>query len=321
MKPKGKEMKGNESIGIAKDNKMIITKVIDAPKELVFDAFIDPKNIGEWWGPDGFKITTEKMDIRPGGLWVFVMHGPDGKDYNNKVRYLKIEKPSLLMYEHGDRGMPGYFETTINFEWEKSMTKVTLTAAMASKKELEEKIKSVNALEGGKQTLGRLSQHVEEKAKEREIIIVRDFDAPLDLLWDAWTKKEHIEKWFGPKDFDTTVEKQEFWEGGRAIYVMHGPDGKDYPSEGTYKEIIEKELIMSTDEFGEDFKKTTDINLPEGMVVAAFFESLGKKSRLTIRIIHPNAKEKKKHAEMGVIAGWNSSFEKLDELLVKLRKN
>jgi uncharacterized protein YndB with AHSA1/START domain len=77
------------------DREIVVTRVFDAPRELVFDAFTDPAHISNWWGPDGFTTTTHEMDVRPGGTWRFVMHGPDGVDYDNIIVYREITSPSV----------------------------------------------------------------------------------------------------------------------------------------------------------------------------------------------------------------------------------
>ena len=79
-------MSTRNSIDLDKDPRSIIgTRVFDAPRELVFSAFTDPEHLAQWWGPDGFTMTTSAFDFRPGGVWRFVMHGPDGRDYQNRA--------------------------------------------------------------------------------------------------------------------------------------------------------------------------------------------------------------------------------------------
>ena len=79
-------MAEESNVDLAQDPRSIIgTRVFDAPRELVFSAFTDPKHLAEWWGPNGFTTTTHAFDLRPGGKWRFVMHGPDGRDYQNLI--------------------------------------------------------------------------------------------------------------------------------------------------------------------------------------------------------------------------------------------
>ena len=88
------------------DREIVLSRLIDAPRELVFNAWTDPKHIGHWWGPRGFSVTTHEMDVRAGGTWRFIMHGPEGRDYPNKIIYLEVAKPEGLVYRHsGEEGM------------------------------------------------------------------------------------------------------------------------------------------------------------------------------------------------------------------------
>ena len=98
------------------DREIIVTRVYDAPRELVFDAFTDPKHISQWWGPNGAspRRLTRWM-CEPDGEWRYTMHGPDGVDYPNLMVYHEIKRPERLVYTHGAerRGEPEEFHVTI----------------------------------------------------------------------------------------------------------------------------------------------------------------------------------------------------------------
>ena len=94
-------MGAKNSIDLKSDPRSIIgSRVFDAPRDLVFAAFTDPKHLAAWSGPR-FSLTTHSFDFRPGGVWRFVMHGPDGRDYQNRVTYDEIVPPERLVYSHG----------------------------------------------------------------------------------------------------------------------------------------------------------------------------------------------------------------------------
>src|SRR5258706_7128695 len=82
-------------------------RVFDAPRELVWKVWTEPEHIGKWWGPNGFTTTTHKMEVKAGGVWRFVMHGPDGRDYQNKITFIEVVKPERLVYKHGGVGGEG----------------------------------------------------------------------------------------------------------------------------------------------------------------------------------------------------------------------
>lgn len=151
---------------------------------------------------------------------------------------------------------------------------------------------------------------------DREIVITRVFDAPRDLVWQAWTDPAHIAQWWGPKGFTTRVDEMDLRPGGQSRYVMVGPDGTEYPVKGVFRELVPLERIVATDEFGEGYDQITDIDLPQGMVTTILFEDLGNQTKLTLQILHPTAEERRKHEAMGVIAGWNSSLDCLADHLM-----
>ena len=84
-----------------KPNEIRLTRVYDAPVKAVWDAWTDPQQVAQWWGPRGFTITTHSKDLRPGGHWDYTMHGPDGTDFLNTTKYLEVEKYAKLVYDHG----------------------------------------------------------------------------------------------------------------------------------------------------------------------------------------------------------------------------
>lgn len=142
---------------------MIITRTYDAPRELVFKAWTDASHLVHWWGPSGFTLTTQSADIKPGGHWKFIMHGPDGKDYPNLIVYEEIVKPERLVYSHaGEEGEPAHFHTTVTFEAVGEQTHVTMRAAFPSAEALQYVIKEYHALQGGQQTLSRLVDYLKK---------------------------------------------------------------------------------------------------------------------------------------------------------------
>jgi uncharacterized protein YndB with AHSA1/START domain len=151
------------SIDLDHDPRMIIgSRVFDAPRELVWQVWTDPKHLAQWWGPDGFSTTTSAYDARPGGVWRFVMHGPDGRDYQNRITFDEVAKPERLVYHHGggDDVEPVQFRTTVLFEDLGGKTKLTWSAVFPSAAERERVIKEYGADKGLVQTLGRLAEHL-----------------------------------------------------------------------------------------------------------------------------------------------------------------
>src|SRR5271170_6970154 len=83
------------------DREIVISRVFDAPRELVWQAWTDPKQVVRWWGPNGFTTTIEVMDVRPGGVWKHVMLGPDGTNYPNESLFQEVVSPERIVFAHG----------------------------------------------------------------------------------------------------------------------------------------------------------------------------------------------------------------------------
>ena len=156
-----------------------------------------------------------------------------------------------------------------------------------------------------------------ETQSDREIVITRVFNAPPELVFKAWTEAKHIEQWWGPEGFTTRVTEMDLRPGGQWRYVMISPDGTEYPAKGVFREIVPSERIVTSDEFDEGIEKVLDADLPQGIVLTVTFEDLEGKTKLTIQIVHESASDRRKHEKMGVVAGWNSSLDCLDEFLTK----
>ena len=152
--------RAGSAAGDTADREIVMTRLIDAPRELVFRAFTDPKQVGKWWGPRGFTTTTHEMSVKPGGAWRFIMHGPDGTDYDNEILYHEVVKPERLVYDHGEPGKPGQFKVWVTFEEAAGKTRLTMRSLFETAAARDFVIKEVKAIEGGNQTLDRLEAHL-----------------------------------------------------------------------------------------------------------------------------------------------------------------
>ncbi len=144
------------------DREIVLTRLVNAPPALVFEAWTNPQHAGRWWGPRGFTTTTHEMDVRPGGLWRFIMHGPDGVDYPNLIAYLEVAPPERLTYNHGSglEDGSGQFHVTVTFDDRDGRTFVTMRSVFASAAEREMVVEQYHAIEGGNQHLDRLEEYL-----------------------------------------------------------------------------------------------------------------------------------------------------------------
>lgn len=135
------------------DREIVATRLLDAPREIVFKMWTDPEHVVKWWGPNGFTTTIHEMEVKPGGVWRFVMHGPDGVDYQNRIVYIEVAEPERLVYTHTGGAT---FQATVTFEAEGARTRLTARMVFPSARERDRVVEKFNAVEGLKQHLGRL---------------------------------------------------------------------------------------------------------------------------------------------------------------------
>ena len=208
-----------------------ISRLINAPQELVWEAWTNPEHIRHWWGPVGFKSTISKMEVTEGGEWIFVMHGPDGTDYKNKHVYIKLEKPSLIIMRH--ESFPP-FVMTARFEAKGTQTLVTLHSVFESASQLQEVIKVFKADEGMVQNITRMDEYITGKIYQvaTPIVIERNFKASTAIIWNALTDLSQLKKWYFDLDGFQPVP------GFRFRFAGKGSTGEEYMHDCRVLEVI-----------------------------------------------------------------------------------
>ena len=144
------------------DREIVLSRVIAAPRERVFQAWTDPKQVVQWFGPDGFKVESLECDIRPGGRWRFIYTGPDGTRYENRMVFLRIEAPRLIEMEHGhDKDNdPARFHVIVTFDAQSDGKTVLTMRQLHPTREQREATIGFGAVEYGYQTLGKLARYL-----------------------------------------------------------------------------------------------------------------------------------------------------------------
>ena len=195
-------------------NEIVTVRVFAAPRELVWRAWTEPEHIARWWGPRGFTNTIHEMDVRPGGVWSFIMHGPDGVDYQNKIIFREVVRPSRLVYSHVSGPT---FEAVATFEEEGEKTRVTMRTIFDSADMRERVARDFGAVEGAQQTLARLEEFVlarkvyapgaalgasvQHTDGRYTLVFTRDFSHPPQRVWQALTEPKALREW---TPFDAT---------------------------------------------------------------------------------------------------------------------
>jgi uncharacterized protein YndB with AHSA1/START domain len=147
------------------DREIVITRVIDAPRELVFEAFTEVRHLARWWGPEGFGTTTRAFEFRVGGEWDFVMRGPDGTEYQEWITWTELAPPERIALLHGERrDDPNAFASVLTFAPDGGATRLEMRTVFPTKELRDEAVEKYHAIEGGRQTLDHLAAYVSEIA-------------------------------------------------------------------------------------------------------------------------------------------------------------
>lgn len=144
---------------------------------------------------------------------------------------------------------------------------------------------------------------------DREIVISRVFDAPRELVWEAWANPEHVAQWWGPDGFTTTITKMDFRVGGRFRLAMCAPDGNSYPCVGLFREIVELERIVF--DSAADESHPCGAGLPPRSVVTVSFTEQGGKTRLTLHTRFESVARKDAANQAGYSVSWGQALERL----------
>jgi uncharacterized protein YndB with AHSA1/START domain len=306
------------------DREIAATRVYDAPRALVWKAWTDPEQVAQWWGPNGFTNSISEMNVKPGGVWRFVMHGPDGTDYPNKVVFIEVAEPERLVYVHGDERDPDQFHVTVTFAEQNGKTTLSMRSIFRTASERDFAVEKVSAIDGMNQTLSRLTEHLKAMPPEDDLIIARVFDAPRELVWKAWTEADRLAQWWGPKIFSNAVF--DFRPGGVFHYSMAKPDGGKMWGRFVYREIVPPARLVFVnafaDEKGELAPNPWIADWPAETLVTVTLTEEGDRTRLNLRGTPLNATPAQRNAFVGMLSsmqqGYGGTFDQLDAYLAKI---
>lgn len=303
----------NDMAAPAADRALVFTRLLDAPRERVFELWTDPRHVAQWWGPGGFSTTTHSAEVRAGGTWRFTMHGPDGRDYENRITYLEIDTPQRLVYRHdgndndGGDAAPVKFQVTVTFAEEGDKTRLTMRMAFDSADELRRVAEKYSAVEGAHQTLDRLARHatiiLPDGPVERQLVITRLLDAPRALVFKVWTEREHLIHWSAPRGFVITHCEGDVRPGGAWRACMRAPDGVDHWLGGTYRDIVAPQRLVFTHRWDNDPDHET-------LVTVLLSERNGKTELTFHQALFESAAMRDAH-----FGGWSECFDRLAEHL------
>ena len=139
------------------DREILITGTLNAPIHLVWEAWSKPEHIAQWWGPNGFTNTITKMDLKPGGEWNLVMHGPDGTDYKNESIFKEVNLNKRIVYDHISAPQ---FTSTIEFEAQGDHTLLKWRMLFETDALFIQVVKTFKADEGLKQNIDKFGTYL-----------------------------------------------------------------------------------------------------------------------------------------------------------------
>jgi uncharacterized protein YndB with AHSA1/START domain len=246
-----------EQVEVESGRVIVHARVFAAPRELVWRAWTEPQQVANWWGPRGFSTTIKQMDFRVGGVWEHTMRGPDGANYPNKSIFREIVPQERIVYSHGggrEDGPGASFTATWTFTaLGERQTLLTGKLVFPSTEARDFVVREFGAVEGGRQTLERMQEYLAQSGAGplKPFVISREFAAPQALVWKAWTEKERMQQWWGPKGVKMTLHTFDLRPGGMNHYAMTMPDGKEMWGRAIYRDIVAPKRLVWINSFSD----------------------------------------------------------------------
>lgn len=281
----------------APERTLVTTRVFDAPVEQVYKAWTDPKQVARWFPPEGLTAPVCQLDVRVGGAMRIDMKGPEGEPFKGQVFpgrgvYREVVPNKRLAFtfqpEMEGRSMPSVL-MTVEFEDQAGRTKLTIRQTLDTVAEYEEMIKT-GMREGIAESLGKLAGVLSGRRSDRgvtvdgrQLTLVRVYDAPRDLVWQAYTDPKHIVKWEFAADWEAPFAETDLRPGGAFRIGMRPADHSEegFVFEGKYREVIKPERIVQ--------------DTADGRVMTTTFEEvLGGGTRLTLSLEMAESEEQER---------------------------
>ena len=309
----------------ASDREIVSTRLFDAPREILWRAWTDPKHLAEWWGPRGFTNTFHEFELKPGGVWRFTMHGPNGKDFHNESVFTEIVKHEKIVFDHLK---PMHkFQVTATFLEQKEKTKVTFRMMHDTAEECE--IVKKYAVEKNEENFDRLEEQLAAmQTPGGPFVFSQILDAPRELVWKIWTDCKHLKHWWGPKGLIVSFCKMDLRLGGMFHYCLKSPDGSDMWGKFVFRDIVRPNQLVFINSFSDERGGLTRHPMHQGwpleMLSTISFEEQKGKTLLTIKWhpINSTASEQNVFHQnrTSMKQGWSGTFSQLSAYLVKALK-
>jgi uncharacterized protein YndB with AHSA1/START domain len=326
----------------ANQKELAITRIFNAPRDLVWKAWTQPEYLVHWWGPKGFTSPVSKIDLRVGCVYLNCMRSPQGQDFWSTGVFREIVVPERLVMTDSFADESGKAVPASHYGLGEDFPFVMLIAAMFEEEDGKTKLTlnhsgidgSISATDrdnmqqgwnesfdkldaylasGDIITSGKKNAAIFVYPSDREIVMTRIFDAPRDLVFKAQTDPNLIPQWWGPRSLTTTVDKMDVRPGGVWRFVQRGADGNEYAFNGVYREIVPPQRIVDTFEFE---------GMPgHVMLETGTLEEQGGKTKLTVTALFQTAEDRDGSLKSGMLEGWSETLDRLAELLEKVKSS
>ena len=272
----------------APERTLVTSRIFDAPRELVYRAWTDPKQLAKWFPPEGFSSPRCEVDPRPGGLFRVDMKAPDGPPLEGKVFpgpgvFREVVPNERLVFTMEPEIEPGQSMPmvlmTVRFEDHAGRkTKLTIEQTLPTVADFETMAKQ-GMKQGINESLGKLAGVLSGNStdrgvsvSDRTLTLVRVFEAPRDLVWTAYTDPTHITKWMFANDWESPSAQVELRAGGKVSIGMRPADHSEegFLFEGTYREVVKPERLV--------------LLIGDGRVMTTTFEEVLGGTRLTLSL-------------------------------------
>ena len=300
---------------------LVVTRIYEAPRALVWEAITDPAHLAAWFGPHGFDNKSANVELRAGGEYSVLMSGPGGREFNAVYTISEVAPIERLTMqtEQGDHEAENFFRVRLIFELAERGTQTILTL---TGQVLEAEANATGPLAGTdtawSQSMERLAGTIgclvlDAPADQPTIVISRMFDAPRELIWQAMTRPEHLRHWWGPHGSTNPEYEMDVRVGGKWRIVQRFPDGREFVFKGEYREIEPPEKIVQT--FGME-------GMFEGseMVESMTLTALGDRTLLKVTSAAKSIEDRDGMLASGMSGGANATYERLATYLKQMPK-
>lgn len=285
---------------------LAIVRQLAAPQERVWKALTEPEQLKHWLGPVGVKLHLRSGDFNVGGHWSLVMTG-DGWQQEADGEYLSIEPIHFLKMTHRWKKDDVSYKptTTITYTLHTYEGKTTMTFVQSGFWSEEARMAH---LFGWDSCIHQLAILLDATKADRTLLLVREFDAPIDLVWKCWTEPEHLAKWFAPKPYTCPKCEIDLRPGGSIFLVMRSPDGEDHAMSSIIADV-EPQKSLGWVFSAEDNEGAAAI---EGGTMVTF-DDLGGRTKVTVQTYAAAYTDQGVFMVGGMEQGWNVTLDQMVE--------